>query len=293
MAQNNAWYAARMAARALSTRKLRPPKANPATGLTGLAIAGIVVAAVAGAYGIQKLLAKTPPRRCPVLKPSGGIVKGIRYEEFVTGGASPNDTLPMVIVFHGRGSSPKFLLPILKDISVPARIIVPYGIIPFGKNHAWWTTKSKGNQAQLTKEMREASKRLAPFAEKIALCRPTKGDIAVVAGHSQGSMMALALAATQADKIDLAVGGSGWLPEEFWSSTSWAPIVLIHGSEDTAVPYQRTADMVETLKKKGVKIELVSVQGHGHSLAGALKLVWLKGIEAALSWHSNQENNRS
>jgi acetyl esterase/lipase len=51
----------------------------------------------------------------------------------------------------------------------------------------------------------------------------------------------------------------------------WAdypPTLLIHGTEDTDVPYAESASMAVALKQAGVRHELITLPGAGHGLAG-------------------------
>ncbi|MEX0675929.1 MAG: alpha/beta hydrolase [Pirellulales bacterium] len=49
----------------------------------------------------------------------------------------------------------------------------------------------------------------------------------------------------------------------------YPPILMIHGTADTDVPYQKSVDMAEALKRHGVPHELVTVEKGGHGLGGA------------------------
>jgi acetyl esterase/lipase len=57
----------------------------------------------------------------------------------------------------------------------------------------------------------------------------------------------------------------------------YPPILMIHGTDDSDVPYSKSADMARELKRHGVKHELVTVQRAGHGLSGGRK----EDIEAA------------
>jgi acetyl esterase/lipase len=48
----------------------------------------------------------------------------------------------------------------------------------------------------------------------------------------------------------------------------YPPILMIHGTADTDVPYQESADMDMALAKQGVPHELVTVENGGHGLGG-------------------------
>jgi len=54
-------------------------------------------------------------------------------------------------------------------------------------------------------------------------------------------------------------------------SPAYPPTLLVHGTEDTDVPYQLSADMAKELARHKVPHELVTVTGAGHGLAGGDK----------------------
>jgi acetyl esterase/lipase len=54
-------------------------------------------------------------------------------------------------------------------------------------------------------------------------------------------------------------------------SPEYPPTMLVHGTDDTDVPYQLSADMAKELARFKVPHELVTVTGAGHGLAGGDK----------------------
>jgi dipeptidyl aminopeptidase/acylaminoacyl peptidase len=47
----------------------------------------------------------------------------------------------------------------------------------------------------------------------------------------------------------------------------YPPTILIHGTADTDVPYQESADMAAALKKQGVEHEMITIDGGDHGLS--------------------------
>jgi acetyl esterase/lipase len=54
-------------------------------------------------------------------------------------------------------------------------------------------------------------------------------------------------------------------------SPEYPPTLLVHGTEDTDVPYQLSAEMAKALARSQVPHELVTVPGAGHGLSGGDK----------------------
>lgn len=54
-------------------------------------------------------------------------------------------------------------------------------------------------------------------------------------------------------------------------TASYPPVMLLHGTEDTDVPYELSAAMAKELEKHKVVHELVTVPGAGHGLSGGDK----------------------
>jgi dipeptidyl aminopeptidase/acylaminoacyl peptidase len=52
-------------------------------------------------------------------------------------------------------------------------------------------------------------------------------------------------------------------------SVKYPPTLLIHGTNDSDVPYEQSALMAKELTRKGVEHELRTIQDAGHGLAGA------------------------
>lgn len=59
-----------------------------------------------------------------------------------------------------------------------------------------------------------------------------------------------------------------------------APILLIHGEQDTIVPYNQSSNMAEALRKASKDVTLVKLQGEDHGLSNAAtRIETLKAIE--------------
>ena len=71
------------------------------------------------------------PPPCPPMDPTGGTLDGIQYREKVIGGAADDATLPMVILFHSRGSTAQSAINYYDGrVETPVRLIAAEGIVP-------------------------------------------------------------------------------------------------------------------------------------------------------------------
>ena len=66
-----------------------------------------------------------------------------------------------------------------------------------------------------------------------------------------------------------------------------APILLIHGEDDTVVPIEQSQIMADALRKAGKPVEFVTMQGEDHWLSqGATRLQMLQATVAFLEKHN-------
>ncbi len=64
----------------------------------------------------------------------------------------------------------------------------------------------------------------------------------------------------------------------------YPPTMLIHGTEDTDVPYEQSVMMVEQFKQHGVPHKLVTISGAEHGLAGGDRELIAKAYDDAVAW---------
>jgi acetyl esterase/lipase len=67
-------------------------------------------------------------------------------------------------------------------------------------------------------------------------------------------------------------------------SRSFPPTLLIHGTEDTDVPYEQSVAMAKELERHKVPHELITVKGAGHGLAGGDKKLVADAHEKAAAF---------
>ena len=239
-----------------------------AAGATGLAALGGITALLL----VPGTSSKRRKPNCREVGTEGGTLDGVRYLEHVTGGADPEARLPMLIVFHSLGANPKGTAS-FRSLP-PTRVIRPFGLHTMGQGYRWWKTQARGDQAELTRNMRGASKKLVPFVKDIAICRPTVGK-PVVTGSSQGGMVAYMLATLAPDAVRGAVGVLGWLPEALWDR-GMAPTVGIHGTKDKTVNYAKTKAFAEAMGFPFYSFDA------GHAIPKEMGRKWVQEVQKKL-----------
>ncbi len=74
-------------------------------------------------------------------------------------------------------------------------------------------------------------------------------------------------------------------------AANYPPTLLLHGTDDTDVPYEQSVLMAEALSRNNVEHELVTMQGQGHGFDGDMDNPTVKdafaGVLAFLELHTN------
>jgi len=198
----------------------------------------------------------------------GGAVSGAgrvsaasgRYLEHMTGGARPDERVPMIVALHPMGGDPADLLELLRRYRRRARLILPYGH-PSGGMYIWYD--SVGDDVAASLVTREAD-RIAAALGALAAARPTVGK-PLVTGFSQGGIMTFALAVTHPEALAAAFPISGLLPPSLYPSAALSseprpatlpPVAAFHGASDLAVPTRGARASIAELRRAGYTAEL-------------------------------------
>lgn len=75
-------------------------------------------------------------------------------------------------------------------------------------------------------------------------------------------------------------------------TSEYPPTLLIHGTDDTDVPYDQSVMMAEQLEKHGVEFRLITIPDAEHGLGGGDPKLIKGAYEAMLSF-VNQQNQKS
>ena len=211
------------------------------------------------------------PRASEPGSPTRGEIAGVRYLEHMTGGARPDERVPMIVALHPMGGDPGALLPLLRPYRRRARLILPYGY-PSGGMYIWYD--AVGDDVSAPVVTREAD-RLAAAITALAAARPTVGK-PLVTGFSQGGIMTFALAVTHPEVLAGAFPISGLLPPSLYPSAALSsmprpatlpPIAAFHGASDLAVPTRGAHASIAELRRAGYTAELREYAGVEHDIS--------------------------
>ncbi|MFO0675739.1 MAG: dienelactone hydrolase family protein [Polyangiaceae bacterium] len=194
----------------------------------------------------------------------------------MTGGALPDDRVPMIIALHPMGGDPVDLLPMFSRYRRRARFILPYGH-PSGGMYVWFPSVREDVDASLV--TRETD-RLAAVLAALVASRPTLGK-PLVTGFSQGGTMTFALAVTHPETLAAAFPISGLLPTSLYPSMASTssmpsprasilpPVSAFHGASDLAVPTASARASIAELRRSGYSAELREYPGIDHTTSAA------------------------
>lgn len=179
----------------------------------------------------------------------------LRHRVEVPSRRPDSDSLPMVVLMHGRGADMNDLADLapLFDTAGGCRFVFPNAPRAWeaspGMTFGWtwfdgWPPERKSVAAS-----REV---LLEFLEEIAAAYPTTS--LVIAGFSQGAMMALDAGLRREAAGIIAMSGGLYEPD-LPATLHRAPLLIAHGSVDEVVPvsYARRARLV--LEERGFDVE--------------------------------------
>lgn len=207
--------------------------------------------------------------------PAGSLeAAGVRYVERITGGAAPDDALPLVIGIHGYGDRPESYAGLFAAFPGRARFIFPYGE-PHGEGFSWFAVSPRFNPDAVAAGTERAAHRLAGMIAALTAARPTVGR-PIVTGFSQGGMLSYALVILHPESVGEAFPVGGLLAPPHWPSTwavgkAQARIEAFHGDADPVVPIAVDRQTSTRLRAVGFTAELHEYPGVVHTITAEMR----------------------
>jgi phospholipase/carboxylesterase len=213
----------------------------------------------------------------------------LSHEVLLTGGATVDQELPLLVAVHGMGSRPERFAGAFAALDTPARVILPLAPHPTASGGGSWFPfrRNETDRETFGQHVYEASAEVVALLDWAEGHYPTRGE-PVITGFSQGGMVSFAVASGWPDHIAAAlpVGGDlslSLVPQAAPSDPP--PVIAFHGTADDVVPIAPVVQAVEALQAVGYDATLHSYDGVKHSISDAMRADWL----AALATHLGSE----
>ncbi len=216
-----------------------------------------------------------PPPPPPKAADGTYTVGGLRYVEMVTGGAKPNETLPMVIGLHGRGGTPEMFEHHFANYPGKVRFILPFGYHPGARSgFEWFPPVHNMSARELSAAVPPVVLRAGAAIAEIEKVRPTTGK-PILTGFSQGAVLAYGLALLKADMFSFACPMAGELAPQIFAGLTLPParpeVHGFHGDQDQTVAFANGQGTVNAFKRLGFTADLKVYRGVGHQFDPAAK----------------------
>jgi len=172
-----------------------------------------------------------------------------------------SDAMPMVIMIHGRGADMHDLADLapMFDTAAGARFVFPNAPKPFeaypGMTFGW--TWFEG-WPPIDESVVESRNEMLRFIDEITEQYPTPEGKLIIAGFSQGALMALDSGLRTKKRLAGIIALSGGLYEHELVDLkphAGIPVLIAHGSEDEVVPVKYARRARAVLENAGLDVE--------------------------------------
>jgi len=192
--------------------------------------------------------------------------RGVRFLHLAVGVVDP--AAPLLVALHGRGRSPEGFEDLWRDVALPLEIALPQAFERSGFGWKWFAWEAGMTDDEFTAAVSAAEERLWP-----AVVEAAHGRKIIVAGHSQGAVMAYVMAVRHPDEILQAFPISGGAPHKLLprGHARTAPVYALHGTEDRAIGVAWARATIAEIRAAGGVAELKEFAGAGHSITPEMR----------------------
>lgn len=176
---------------------------------------------------------------------------------------------PVLVLLHGRGGTPDRYVGAARMVAVRGRlrVILPRGPFDYRDGRAWWleevhfarTGQEDGAWLKEAPDLVRTRTALKQALEEVRTrFRPSR---LMLAGHSQGAMMALDLAVQPDQTVDRLFLRAGALLSSSLAGlraggAKRTSVLVSHGRQDPAIPFHEAETIVRVLGRHGVSVTL-------------------------------------
>lgn len=205
-----------------------------------------------------------------------GPLLSLPYKMTLTDERNNDPRLPIVVAFHGLGGNPDEMIRALSSMEVPARIIAPHGLFPFGMQGgaSWYANAIPSRTSDphlMAEDMNYAADMLAHFVNQLMAHYDEAGK-PVITGYSQGGMLTYALSVRYPNLMGGSIPVAGFMPstlipQQSLAVGSYPKVEALHGYNDKIVPFEADLDSIEALNYLGQKAVLYKFNNTGHFMS--------------------------
>jgi phospholipase/carboxylesterase len=197
-------------------------------------------------------------------------VQEIDYVMSLTGDAREGATLPMLVLIHGYGGTPEKMLQSFGNLSGSARVISLRGGRSPHRGFIWFPIRVRDPDLErLSAGLSAAGVRVAAQLEVLTSRYSTRGK-PVVAGFSQGAMIAFELGLRHPDSLGASLILAGYYPPQSFPNEgptpSTPPMLVIHGTADDVLPVEGMRAAIAHVNSLGYGIKHWEYEGMQHGL---------------------------
>ncbi len=180
----------------------------------------------------------------------------LRYVLSVPSGQSDDASLPLVVVLHGRGADANDLADLAPAIDGGYRFVFPNAPTPFEPypgmtfGYTWFD-----GWPPTPESIAESRRLLLEFIDQITARYPPRDGKLVIAGFSQGGLMALDAGFRTTRPVGGIVVMSGGLYETELPDFRPTPVLLVHGTLDDMIPVVAARRARRVLEDHGLQPE--------------------------------------
>ena len=178
----------------------------------------------------------------------------------------------LVVLLHGLGADDNDLIslaPYWARVLPHTAFVSPHApfpcdMAPYGRQ---WFSLLDRTPARVVAGVAAAAPILDGFIDSELQRFELPPERAALVGFSQGTMMSLYVAPRRPVALAGVVGYSGALVDaESFAAKSRPPVLLVHGTDDPIVPFERMAQAASALGGAGIAVETLACPGLPHSI---------------------------
>lgn len=201
---------------------------------------------------------------------------------------------PTLIALHGWGASAHDLIGLAPYLhGGEALVICPQGpvaleIAPGALGYGWFPIGASGDGLRQLDpmEFRRTAVALEGFVTDALARYPVDRRKLVVAGFSQGGVMAYDLVLRDPTRFAGLAALSSWLPAALSdaipkrSEHEAFPVLVQHGSDDPMIAVDRARESRDLLLPRGVQLSYREYEGMGHEISPESLRDWIEWLDA-------------